>query len=105
MGGNSTDLEEKDTTTTGSGETAEARVTGPTAMTDIEVGTEVHAGFKGIHLTPHIPKTDRDTSASIRPTATEVGWYEYRSWGNIWRCITIKFGVVGQNAGYKKFYK
>ena len=40
------------------------------AGTDAVMG--VHAGSKGIHPTPSTPKTDRDRSAVIRPTAMVI---------------------------------
>ena len=68
------------TVTAGSGEmvqiqttTIEARFAGFTSTVDIEVGTGVHTGCKGIHPTPNIPRIDRNISEVSRPTATEAG--------------------------------
>ena len=35
-----------------------------------DAGTEIHAGYKGVHPTPPNPNTDRGSSAVIIPTAT-----------------------------------
>ena len=40
----------------------------------------VHSRAKGFHPTLLIPKTDRDSSAVSRHTATEAGWDECWSW-------------------------
>ena len=73
MGGRISSTDAEATVMAGSGVTAEVRVTGPAETMKIAEGTGVHAGVKGIHPMPSTPRTDRDRSAVIRPTATEVG--------------------------------
>ena len=72
----------------------EARVTGPTAMTDITFGTGVKECSKGIHPTSHTPKMYRDIITVIRTTKIDVGWDECWHWGNRWGDMTAKGGLM-----------